>query len=437
MIRILDRPWLLALGLVAVLSLAAVACEDEDKDKTPTDGGTPSGEVTPGPGVTDTEIKLGTTNDLAGTGGTPYGVITTAMLAFLAKVNEEDGGICGRNVNLIAEDDQYASAQALEKTRKLVEQDQVLGIVSALGTGAHLGAVDYLNDPNGDGDTADGIPDMLVSTGFSGWGDFENWPWTTGYIPDYLSDGRILAEYINDNHAGENVGILYQNDPFGEDYLKAIKDNLADASLLVSEQSYEPGAPDVSGQVLNIQNDGAEVVVLASVPNQTANARVSANTQDYQPTWLQSYVNAPTSVAALIGGGTDPEQMADGFAVLQGTIGTNYLLDAIGDADDPAMVEHARIMGEFSGPGVSTLSVYGQSLAETLVDILGRACDNLTRSGLQDAVESTQGFSSTLMYPGIEVNLGPEDHYAIQALQPVQIEADGTLTPLGGVLAAE
>jgi len=147
MIRILDRPWLLALGLVAVLSLAAVACEDEDKDKTPTDGGTPSGEVTPGPGVTDTEIKLGTTNDLAGTGGTPYGVITTAMLAFLAKVNEEDGGICGRNVNLIAEDDQYASAQALEKTRKLVEQDQVLGIVSALGTGAHLGAVDYLNDP--------------------------------------------------------------------------------------------------------------------------------------------------------------------------------------------------------------------------------------------------------------------------------------------------
>jgi branched-chain amino acid transport system substrate-binding protein len=415
-----------------------VACEDDDKDgTTPAADETPSGDVTPGPGVSDTEIKLGTTNDLAGSGGTPYGPISTAMLAFLAKVNQEDGGVCDRNINLIAEDDQYAAAQSLEKTRKLVEQDQVLGIVSALGTGAHLGAVDYLNDPNGDGDTADGVPDLLVSTGFSGWGDYQTWPWTTGYIPDYVSDGRILAQYINDNHAGEMVGILYQNDPFGQDYLNSIKDNLADPALLVSEQSYEPGAPDVSGQVLNIENDGAEVVVLASVPNQTANAIISANTQGFNPQWVQSYVNAPTSVASLIGGGTEPDEIGEGFALLEGVVGTNYLLDAIGDAGEPAMVEHARIMAEFNGPGVSTLSVYGQSLAETLVDILSRSCDNLTRRGLQDAVESTQGFSSTLMYPGIEVNLGPEDHYAIQALQPVQIEADGTLTPLGDVLAAE
>jgi branched-chain amino acid transport system substrate-binding protein len=435
--RVFSRPWFLALALVAILSLAAVACEDKDKDKTPTDGGTPSGDVTPGPGVSDTEIKLGTTNDLAGTGGTPYGVITTALQAYLAKVNEEDGGVCDRDLTLIAEDDQYAAAQALEKSKKLVEEDQVLGIVSALGTGAHLGAVDYLNDPNGDGDTADGIPDLFVSTGFSGWGDYETWPWTTGYIPDYRSDGKILAQYINDNHAGENVGILFQNDPFGRDYLTSIKENLADASLLVSEQSYEPGAPDVSGQILSIEDAGAEVVVLASVPNQTANAIVSANTQAFAPQWVQSYVNAPTSVAALIGGGTDPAQMADGFALLEGVVGTNYLLDAIGDADAEPMVEHARIMGEFGGPGVSTLSVYGQSLAELLVSVVGRACDNLTREGLQAAVESTQGFGSSLMIPGIEVNLSPTDHYAIQALQPVQIEADGTLTDIGDVISVE
>jgi branched-chain amino acid transport system substrate-binding protein len=431
LIRSLGKPWLLALALVAILSLAAVACKSSDKDKTPAAG------ETPGPGVSDTEIKFGTTNDLAATGGTPYGVITTAMQAYLAKVNDEDGGVCDRDLTVQAEDDQYAAAQALEKTKKLVEQDKVLGIVGALGTGAHLGAVDYLNDPNGDGDTSDGIPDLFVSTGFSGWGDYMTWPWTTGYIPDYQSDGKILAQYINDNLAGMKVGILYQNDPFGEDYLNSIKDNLADASLLVSQQPYEPGAPDVSGQVLNIQNDGAEVVVLASVPNQTANARISANTQGFKLTWLQSYVNAPTSVADAIGGGSDPDQRSAGFAILDGTIGTNYLLDAVGDADDPAMVEHARIMQDFGGPGVSTLSVYGQSLGELFVDVVGRACDNLTRDGIKQAVESTQGFHATLMLPGISVTLGPTDHYAIQSLQPVRIEADGTLTDLGDVISVE
>ena len=428
-------PWFLILALATLLLIAAVACKESKKEDQTPSGQTPAAGVTPGPGVTDTEIKLGTTNDLAGTGGTPYGVITTAIQAYFAKVNEEDGGVCGRDINLIAEDDQYAPALALEKTKKLVEQDQVLGIVSALGTGAHLGAVDYLNDPNGDGDTADGIPDMYVSTGFSGWGDYQKWPWTTGYIPDYVSDAKILAQYINDSHAGEKAGILYQNDPFGQDYLNSIQENLADPGLLVSKQSYEPGAPDVSGQILNIKNDGAEVVMLASVPNNTANAIISANTEGYKPQWVESYVNATTSVAAIIGGGAD--KIADGFALLAGAVVNNYILDAVGAAADPAMVEHKRIMETYSGPGVSTLSVYGQSLAELEVDTLSRACDNLTRRGLQDAVESTQGFHGTLMLTGVDVNLSPTDHYAIQALQPVRVEANGTLTPIGDVISVD
>ncbi|MEE8384742.1 MAG: ABC transporter substrate-binding protein, partial [Dehalococcoidia bacterium] len=169
--RMLHRPWLWVLALTALLLIAAVACEDDEKEgetptgETPAAGETPAGAVTPGPGVTDTEIRLGTTNDLAGTGGTPYGIVTTAMNAYFSKVNAEDGGVCGRSIVLIAEDDQYAPGPALEKTRKLVEQDNVLAIVGALGTAAHLGAVDYLNDPNGDGDTSDGIPDLFVSTG--------------------------------------------------------------------------------------------------------------------------------------------------------------------------------------------------------------------------------------------------------------------------------
>lgn len=442
--QVLRRSWLLILAVAAVLLIAAVACEEEEEEavetptaETPAAEETPTPQVTPGPGVTDTEIKLGHTNDLAGTGGTPYGVITPAMNAYFKKVNEEDGGVCGRNITLIAEDDEYAPDKALEKTKKLVEQDQVLAIVGALGTAAHLGAVDYLNDRNGDGDTSDGIPDLFVSTGYSGWGDYETWPWTTGFIPDYVSDATVLAQYINENFSGQKVGILYQNDPFGEDYLNTIRDTLADPTLLVSEKSYEPGAPDLSAQIISIKDAGAEVVILGAVPTASALAIVSANAQGYSPQWVVSYVNAHTSLASAIGGGREPEQLGQGFALLDGTISNNYQLDAVGDADDPAMLEHARIMDTYAGPGLSTLSVYGQSMAELTVKALSGACDNLTREGLLQSVESIQGFSPSVFLPGIAVTFGPTDHRAVETLQPTRIEADGTLTAVGDLISLE
>ena len=438
----LRRHWLLLAALAAMLLIVAAACGDDDDEaeETPTPGGTtsaasatPSGEV--GPGVTDTEIKLGTTNDLAGTGGTPYGIVTPAMQAYFKKVNEEDGGVCGRDITLLAEDDQYQPALALEKAKKLVEQDEILAFVGALGTAAHLGTVDYLNDPNGDGDTKDGVPDLFVSTGYSGWGDVAKWPWTIGYIPDYVSDAKIQGTYINDNFPDAKIGILYQNDAFGKDYLNGLKDVLT--GNIVSEQSYEASATDISSQVLTIKDAGADLIFLGTTPGFAAKAVVAAHTQGYKPQFFQSYVNAHTTLASLIGGGTSPEQLATGFAELEGTIATNYILSAVEDASDPAMVEHKRIMESFGGPSLSTLTVYAQSLAELVVEALNGACDNLNRDGLLAAAESIQGFSASVMWPGIDVNLGPNDHYAIQALQPVQIQVDGTLKELGGVISIE
>lgn len=431
------RLWPLFAAILPILLVLGVACEDEEEEG----GGSPAattpggGEV--GPGVTGTEIKLGMTNDLAGTGGTPYGVITLAMEAYFDKVNQEDGGVCDRNINLIAEDDQYAPASALEKTRKLVEQDEVLGIVGALGTAAHLGAVDYLNDPNDDGDTSDGIPDLYVSTGFSGWGDVERWPWTTGYIPDYISDSRVQASYINDNLAGQSVGILYQNDAFGEDYVNGLEDELADPGLIVSRQSYEATAADVTSQVLAIRDAGAEVVFLATTPRFAAMAITAAHAQGYNPQFFMSYVNAHTTLASLIGGGSEPDKLQIGFQELDGTISTNYILSAVEDAGDPAMVEHKRIMDTFGTVPLSTLTVYGQSLAELAVETLSNACDNLNRQGLLEAAESIDGFRSSVLWPGIDITLGPDDHYAIQTLQPVQVQADGTLAELGSPISAE
>ncbi len=435
-------PWLAA--LVAVLAVVAVACGDDDEEATATPaattpGGTPTPAATvkPGPGVTDTEIKLGMTNDLAGVGKTPYGVVTIAMQAYFKKVNDEDGGVCGRDITLLAEDDQYAPSVALEKTKKLVEQDGVFAIVGALGTAAHLGVVDYLNDPNGDKDTSDGIPDLFVSTGFSGWGDVAKWPWTIGYIPDYVSDAKVHAEYINKNLAGKKIAVLYQNDAFGKDYLNGLKDNLSDPALVISEQSYESTATDVNAQVLAIKDSGAEVLFLASTPGFSAKAIIGAHTQGYKPQIMMSYVNSHTNLASLIGGGTQPEQLATGFKELEGAISTNYILSPVEDKDDPAMVEHKRIMESFGGPSVSSLSVYAQSLSELIVETLSKACNKLNREGLLEAAESIEGFAPTVMWPGIEINLAADDHYAIQTLQPVKVEATGTLTEIGSPISVD
>ena len=436
------RPWIWFIALATVLLLAAAGCGDDDEedgDGTPTAAATsPAGDETPGPvgpGVTDTEIKIGMTNDLAGTGGTPYGVVTPAMKAYFEKVNEEDGGVCGRDINFVAEDDQYQPALALEKAKKLVDQEEILAFVGALGTGAHLGAVAYLNDPNGDGKTDDGVPDLFVSTGYSGWGDVAKWPWTIGHIPDYRSDAKIQADYINENFPDAKVGILYQNDAFGKDYLDGMKEVLEPE--VVTEQSYEASATDISSQILTIKDAGADLIFLGTTPGFAAKAIVAAHTNDYRPQFFQSYVNAHTTLAGLIGGGSSPDQLATGFKELAGTIATNYLLSAVEDASDPAMVEHKRIMESFGGPGVSSLSVYAQSLAELVVETLSKACDNLNRDGLLAAAESIQGFRSSLLWPGIEINLGPDDHYAIQTLQPVKITAEGTLEEIGDPISVD
>ncbi len=422
----------------------SAACGDDDNTsatKTPggsasaTASGSPSSEV--GPGVSATEITLGMTNDLAGVGKTPYGVVTPAMQAYYTKVNEENGGVCGRKIKLLAEDDQYSPPLALEKTKKLVEQDKVLAINGALGTAAHLGVVDYLNDPNADGNTSDGVPDLLVSTGYSGWGNVQKWPWTIAYIPDYASDAKIQAKYINDNFPGKKVGLLYQNDAFGKNYQGALKPALTDPNLLVSEQPYESSAVDVSSQVLNLKDAGAEVVFLATTPGFAALAIVAAHTRDYKPQFLMSYVNSPTNVADKVGQSSSADQrLVDGFKELAGTVLTNYLLSAIEDVDTPAMKEHKRIMQTYNGPSLSTLTVYAQALAETTVKVLSLACNNLNRKGLLQAAESVKGFAPSVIAPGITIDLGPNDHYAIQALQPVQIQADGTLKELGAPITA-
>jgi branched-chain amino acid transport system substrate-binding protein len=333
----------------------------------------------------------------------------------------------------------------------------VFAIVGAQNTEAHKAVADYLNDPNANKRPGDGIPDLFVSTGWSGWGDVEKYPWTIGFIPDYRSDASVIAEYINERHEGKKVAILHEDSDFGGDYVAGLEATIADAKLLVSKVKYAPPAagvtptpadaeateatgakgPDVPALVDALIKSKATVVVLASTPDVTAEVYRVAAEKKFAPQYLLSYVNTPSALAAGIGGGNSADDLLAGFEALDGTITTEYLLNLVEDEGHPALVEHMRIMETYDGPPITTLSTYGQALAETVVEALSRACADLSARGVLKAAESLSGFRPSLLLPGIEINLSSEDHRAIQELQPVRIGADGNLTHIGGPIDAE
>ncbi|MFQ5471673.1 MAG: ABC transporter substrate-binding protein [Dehalococcoidia bacterium] len=442
----------------AVLILAACGDDDQAADPTPAASQTPTEAptsrpgVTPGPGVSDAQIILGMTNDLSGEGGTPYAAVTSAVQAYFASVSAESGGVCGREVIVVAADDRYTPEIALEETKRLVEEEGVLAIIGGQSTDVHLSVAPYLNDPNADGDSDDGVPDLFLSSGWSGWGDTDRFPWTVGFIPDYKSDGAIIAKYIKDQLTGLKVGLLYENSNFGRDYLASLEAAFAGDDVLVATVAYEippvaeeqtpspddeESPPVVEPLVQELIDAGAEVAVLATTPTVSAEVFKISTGQDYSPQFILSYVNTPSTLAAEIGGGTQAENLLSGFESLAGTVVTQYMVNLFEEDDASVLKEHQRIMETYDGPPVTTLSVYGQALAETVVETLSRSCERLTRAGVLTAAESLAAFQPSVLIPGIEVNLSPQDHRAIETLQPVRIEADGSHTEIGNPISAE
>ena len=455
----------IALVICAVLVIGAVlfvvaACgSDGDADdpvptpsETPVEVPTSRPGVTPGPGVTDTQILLGMTNDLSGEGGTPYAAVTSAVQAYFASVSAESDGVCGREVIIVAADDRYTPEIALEETKRLVEEEGVLAMIGAQSTEVHLPVATYLNDPNDDGDSDDGVPDLFLSTGWSGWGDIDRFPWSIGLIPDYESDGAIIATYIKEHLAGLKVGLLYENSDFGRDYLASLERAFAGSEILVATAAYEAppaveeetpspdeeeSAPVVGPLVQELIDAGAEVAVLATPPLVSAEVFKIDGVKDSIPQFLLSYVNTPSTLAAEIGGGTEADNLLGGFERLGGSVVTRYMINLFDEDDTFVLNEHRRIMETYDGPSVTTLSLYGQALAETVVETLSRACEQLNREGVLKAAESLVLFRSTVLLPGIKVNLSPQDHRAIETLQPVRIEEDGSLTALGNPISDE
>jgi len=400
-VRKLGKFWPIFLALAALLLVLAVACEEEEEEETLT--GTPAATVTGTPtavaevpGITDTEILLGADCPLAGTLGAVYATIPQATEAYFNYINDTQGGVCGRKIVYKVEDNGNDPAKAMEAVRKLVEQDKVFAVVGSLGDAPHSATWDYLNE--------NGVPDILVSAGSHMFGaDPEGHPWTVQMIPSNRTEGTFFGQYISENLPGKKVAILYSNIMQGYDHLQGVKDGLdPDKNEIVSEQSYELTAVSISSQVTNMKNAGAEVVTAIGNPGFTSQAIKQADRLGWHPQWMLSYINSDEMIFQFV----SPE-LLEGAISFQG-----FKLAA--STDDLAVAEHYRLMREYGGPSPANFTVYAQTLAEVAVEVLSRSCDNLTREGLMDALESIKGFHSDLFLDEVNVTFSDTDHTALQ-----------------------
>jgi branched-chain amino acid transport system substrate-binding protein len=395
---------------LGVLAFFVPACGgDEEEPGTATGTAAPVGTAAPtgtaeatatsaaeAPGVTDTEILLGVDAPLAGVSGAVYSQIPEATEAYFKYVNETQGGVCGRKIVYKVEDNGSDPAKALEAARKLVEQDKVFAIVGSVDDLPHQGNWDYINEK--------GVPDLLLSAGGNRFGtDPQGHPWTVQMIPSYTIEGTFFGRYISENLPGKKVGVLYENSDQGIDELAGLKKGLdPEKNEIVSEQIYELTDISITSQMANLQNSGAEVVMLGSTPGFTAQAIKEADRHGWHPEWFMSYVNADDMLFSF----ASPE-------LLEGAI--SFQAFKLADwADDPAVARHYEIMRDYGGPAPANFTLYGQLLAEVAVEALSRACDNLTREGLMEAVASIKDFHSDLLLDDVDISFSDTDRIALQ-----------------------
>jgi branched-chain amino acid transport system substrate-binding protein len=355
------------------------------------------------PGASDTEIKIGQTMPYSGP-ASAYGTIGRIEAAYFKMVNEQ-GGINGRKLTLISLDDGYSPPRTVEATRRLVEQDEVLFDFQPLGTAANAAIRKYMN--------AKKVPQLFVATGATMWGDPKHYPWTMGWQPAYQTEGKIYAKDILTNHPNAKVAVLYQNDDYGKDLLKGLKDGLGAkaSSLIVKEASYEVTDPSIDSQILSLKDSGADVFVNITTPKFAALAIRKVYDSGWRPT--QYLANVSLSIGAVL--------TPAGLEKSAGLMTVAYLKDATDTEweNDPAMNDYRAFLKKYYPEGnlADSSNVYGYSAAQTLVQVLKQCGDNLTRENVMKQAASLKHLQLPLARPGIEINTGPDDFFPFEALQ--------------------
>jgi branched-chain amino acid transport system substrate-binding protein len=361
----------------------------------------------PPPGITDTEILLGAECILSGTLGAVYATVPKATKAYFDYINDTQGGVCGRKIVYKIEDNGDDPAKALEAARKLVEQDKVFAMVGSLGDGPHPGSWDWLNQH--------GVPDILVSAGGARFGaDPSGHPWEVQMIPSYTIDGIFLGQYISEYHAGDTVAVLWENDTVGVDGFAGVKQGIDPSkNQIVADQSYEFTAISVASEVTNLAKSNAGVFVVNGNLGFIAQAIKTADRLGWHPQIVGPYITADDLMFQFV----SP-------TLMKGMVATDANKLASQRDTDPAVAQHYEIMQKYGGPSPSNFTMYAQILGEIAVDILSRSCDNLTREGLMEAVESTTDFHSDLMLDGVNISFSPTDHVGFQSSRYLEAKVD-------------
>jgi branched-chain amino acid transport system substrate-binding protein len=353
-------------------------------------------------GASDTEIKIGNIMPYSGP-ASAYGVIGKTEEAYFKKINAE-GGINGRKINFVSYDDAYSPPKAVEQVRKLVESDEVLLVFNPLGTPSNTAIQKYLNSKK--------VPQLFVATGATKWNEPKDFPWTMGWQPSYQSEARIYAKFLLKEKPDAKIAVFYQNDDFGKDYVKGLKDGLgAKTSMIVLEESYEVSEPTIDSHIVKMKASGADVLVNITTPKFAAQAIKKIAEIEWKPMHLL------TNVSASVGSVIKPA----GFENAQGIISAAYAKDGA-DAqwdNDPGMKKfYAFLAKDFpEGNKLDGSVVYGYGAAQTLVKVLQMCGDDLTRANVMKQAASLKDFVPDTMLPGVKLNTSPTDFAPISQLQ--------------------
>ncbi len=391
---------------VAILTISATLAEEKRYD----------------PGATDTEIKIGNIEAYSGPASS-YGVIGKTEAAYFNKINAE-GGINGRKINFISYDDGYSPPKTVEQARKQVESDEVLLIFNPLGTPPNSAIQKYMNSKK--------VPQLFVATGATKWNDPKHFPWTMGWQPSYQSETHIYAKYIVKNMPNAKIGVLYQNDDYGKDYLKGLKEGLgAKASkMIVAEEGYETAEPTIDSHIVNLKASGADVFVDLSIPKFAAQAIKKVAEIEWKP------VHFLNSVSSSVNATMKPA----GFNNSQGIISAAYLKDPT----DPQWKDDADIKAwnaflEKYYPDANrsdAFVVYGYAVAQNMVYVLKQCGNDLTRGNVMKQAASMHNLVVAGLLPGIKINTSVTDFAPISQLQLMRFKGD-TWERFGDIISSD
>jgi ABC-type branched-subunit amino acid transport system substrate-binding protein len=361
-------------------------------------------------GASDTEIKVGNIMPYSGP-ASAYGIIGKTEAAYFKKINDA-GGINGRKINFISYDDAYSPPKAVEQARKLVESDEVLLIFNSLGTPSNSAIQKYMN--------AKKVPQLFVATGATKWNDPKDFPWTMGWQPSYQSETQIYAKYLLKNKPDAKIAVLYQNDDYGKDYLKGLKDGLGSkaASMIVAEESFETSEPTIDSHIVKLKSTNADVFIDIATPKFAAQAIKKVAEVGWKP---MHFLN---NVSASVGSVIKPA----GYENAQDIISAAYLKDASDKQwdNDPGMKEfYAFMTKDFpEGDKLDGGTVVGFGVAQTLVQVLKQCGDNLTRENVMKQAASLKDFRTEVLLPGIKINTSPTDFAPISSLQLMKFKGE-------------